>query len=87
VLPATVVITPCARAAGAPKRTKTKREQRARQLLHLMATASNSFRAVYHHQLRSAEFVAIPAKKITHSDAMSITLGAKRRWRRLCWPD
>jgi hypothetical protein len=31
--------------------------------------------------------VAIPAKKITHSDAMSITLGAKRRWRRLCWPD
>jgi hypothetical protein len=31
--------------------------------------------------------LAIPAKKITHSDAMSITLGAKRRWRRLCWPD
>jgi hypothetical protein len=24
--------------------------------------------------------LAIPAKKITHSDAMPITLGAKRRW-------
>jgi len=31
--------------------------------------------------------LAIPAKKITHSDAMSITLGAKRRWWRLCWLD
>jgi hypothetical protein len=24
--------------------------------------------------------LAIPAKKITHSDAMSIRVGAKRRW-------